>query len=325
MKAITIAEGGGGPEVLKVADLAVSKPKDRELLIQVKAAGINRSDILSRKHPDTYGGAAGKTIVPGLEVAGVIKEVGKNAEKYQVGDQVCALVTSGGYAEEVVVNEAQVLPIPSGLNYIEAAALPEVIFTVWFNVFQQAQIQKGEKLLIHGGTSGIGIMGLQMAKALGILTYATAGTDKKVQFLTNLGVDHAINYKNEDFEQVFKDEEIDVILDMVGGDYTQKNLNILAKNGRLSYINGMKGLKPQINLWTIMSKQLQLTGSLLKPQPEEVKSKIADEVLKNLWPLFENKTIKPVIHKTFSLEQAADAHRLMESSDHIGKIVLKVE
>ncbi|HEA30222.1 MAG TPA: NAD(P)H-quinone oxidoreductase [Leeuwenhoekiella sp.] len=324
MKAIQVSKGGG-PEVLQVAEVKLQKPAPDEVLISVKAAGVNRSDVLTRQHPDTYGGANGKKVIPGLEVAGIIKEVGNKVTTRKVGDSVCALITVGGYAEEVVVNEKLTLPIPKDFSFAEAASLPEVIFTVWFNVFQQAKIKKGEKLLIHGGTSGIGIMGLQMAKALGMPTYSTAGTDEKVHFLTDMGVNQAINYKKRDFEEVFKDEKIDVILDMVGGEYTQKNLDILAKNGRLAYINGMNGLKPEINLWTIMSKNLILTGSLLKPQSIEVKAKIAKEVQETIWPLLEDKSIKPIIHKTFPLAEAADAHRLMESSDHIGKIVLLVE
>ena len=323
MKAIQIKKGGG-PEVLELVDIASKSPAENEVVISVKAAGINRSDIMTRQHPDTYGGG-GKNIIPGLEVAGIIKEVGSKVTGSRVGDKVCALITGGGYAEEVVVNEKLTLPVPKDFSFVEAASLPEVVFTVWFNIFQQAKLKKGEKLLIHGGTSGIGIMGLQMVKALGMPTYSTAGTDEKVRFLTDLGVDHAINYKKLDFAEVFKDEKIDVIMDMVGGDYTQKNLDILSKNGRLCYINGMNGLKSEINLWTIMSKNLILTGSLLKPQSIAVKAKIAQEVHQTIWPLLDDKTIKPVIHKTFPLEKAADAHRLMESSDHIGKIILMIE
>lgn len=257
MKAIQIKKGGG-PEVLELVDIAGKSPAEDEVVISVKAAGINRSDIMTRQNPDTYGG--GGKIIPGLEVAGIIKEVRSKVTGSKVGDTVCALLTSGGYAEEVVVNEKLTLPVPKDFSFTEAASLPEVVFTVWFNVFQQAKLKKGEKLLIHGGTSGIGIMGLQMAKALGMPTYSTAGNDEKVKFLTDMGVDHAINYKKKDFAEVFKDEKIDVILDMVGGDYTQKNLDILAENGRLCYINGMNGLKPEINLWTIMSKNLALAG-----------------------------------------------------------------
>ena len=324
MKAIQISQAGG-PEVLQLVDISDVTARDHEVLIQVKAAGVNRSDILSRKNPDTYGGAQGEKIIPGLEVSGIIEAIGEQVTSRKVGDKVCALITSGGYAETVAVDERQTLPIPNGLTFAEAASLPEVIFTVWFNVFQQAKIQKDEKLLIHGGTSGIGMMGLQMAKALGITTYSTAGTDEKVDFLKNMGIDHVLNYKKKDFSNIFRDEKIDVILDMVGGEYTQKNLEILAKNGRLCYINGMNGLQPEINLWTIMSKQLILTGSLLKPQPVEVKAQIAREVEQKIWPILKDKRIKPVIHQTFPLGQAADAHRLMESSDHIGKIVLMVE
>ncbi|MGB3774424.1 MAG: zinc-binding dehydrogenase, partial [Leeuwenhoekiella sp.] len=212
MKAIQVSKAGGA-EVLKMATVETQKPGDDEVLITVHAAGINRSDIMVRKKPDTYGGAQGEKIIPGLEVAGVIKAIGAGVTTHQVGDEVCTLIKQGGYAEEVVASAQLTLPIPQGLSFIEAASLPEVIFTVWFNIFQQAKIKKGERLLIHGGTSGIGIMGLQMAKALGISTFSTAGTDGKVDFLTNLGVDHAINYKEKEFSEVFKNEDINVILD----------------------------------------------------------------------------------------------------------------
>lgn len=320
MKAIIISKAGG-PEVLQIQEVKAKAPQDDEVLIRVKAAGVNRSDILTRQNPDAYGGAIAAALIPGLEIAGEIVEKGKNT-KAAIGDKVCALIPGGGYAEYVTVDEKLTLPIPKGLTFVEGASLPEAIFTVWFTVFQQAHIQKGEKLLIHGGTSGVGIMGLQMAKALGINTYTTVGSQKKVKFLENLHVGTVLNYKEAAFETRFKDEKIDVILDMVGGDYTYKNLDILNYKGRLVYINGMKGIHPQINLWTIMSKQLILTGSLLKPQSIAVKHAIAEEVKEKVWPLIESGAIKPIIYETFPLEKAADAHRLMESSQHIGKIIL---
>lgn len=323
MKAIQITKAGG-PEVLKMQDVERPRPSADEVLIKVKASGVNRSDVISRKNPGTDDKGNTKVLIPGLEVAGGIVEVGDKVTKKKVGDQVCALIASGGYAEYVVVHEEVCLPVPHGLSMEEAASLPETIFTVWFNVFQQARLQLGEKLLIHGGTSGIGTMGLQMAKALGCPTYTTAGTDKKVDFLNDNGFGKAINYKKEAFEEVFKDEKIDVILDMVGGDYTQKNLEILNHKGRLAYINAMKSKTPEINLTTIMSKNLILTGSFLKPKPLSVKAKIAKEVHQTIWPFLEAKKIKPIIYKTFPLDQASEAHWLMESSDHIGKILLTI-
>ena len=242
-----------------------------------------------------------------------------------MGDHICALVPGGGYSTELCIDARVCLPVPKGLDFVEAASLPEVLFTVWFNIFQQAHIRKGEGLLIHGGTSGIGVMGLQVAQALGIHTFTTVGSQEKLDFIKENNFGKVINYKKTDFEKEFKDEKIDVILDMVGGDYTQKNLNLLAKNGRLQYINGMKSLSPTINLWTIMSKQIKLSGSLLKPQSNEVKAKIASELLDNVWPLIEEQRIKPIVYKTFRLQNAGEAHQLMDSSAHIGKIVLTIE
>ncbi len=324
MKAIIISKAGG-PEVLKIEDVESKEPGDNEIVIKVKAAGVNRSDILTRKNPDAYGSGLDKAIIPGLEVAGEIIKTGSKVATRKIGDRVCALIPAGGYAEYVTIHENLSLPIPGELNYVEAASLPETVFTVWFNVFQQAYLKKGEKLLIHGGTSGVGAMGLQMAKAMGIKTYTTVGSAKKISFLEDRELGTVINYKEQNFEEIFKDEKIDVILDMVGGDYTQKNLEILNNKGRLVYINGMNGITPKINLWTIMSKRLILTGSLLKPQSIEVKSKIAKEVEEQIWPLLSSKAIKPVVNKTFPLEEAGKAHSLMESSEHIGKIVLTID
>ena len=324
MKAVHITKAGG-PEVLKLIETQRPQPQNTQVLIKVKAAGVNRSDVVTRKNPNSYGKETEETIIPGLEVSGVIVEIGANVTDKTIGDKVCALIASGGYAEYVAVESSHCLPLPDGINLIDAAAIPETVFTVWFNVFQLGKLQPGEKLLIHGGTSGIGTMGLQMAKALGSIVYGTVGSDKKQDFLNEMHLGTVINYKKEAFEEVFKDEKIDVILDMVGGDYTQKNLDILNKKGRLININGMKSNEVTINLRTIMSKNLILTGSFLKPQSSEVKTKIAEEVEKKIWPLFHNKKIVPVIYKTFPLENAADAHRLMESSEHIGKILLTMD
>jgi len=324
MRAIHITKSGG-PEVLKLKETPKPKLEKNQVLIKVKAAGINRSDIVTRKNMNTYGNGSTETIIPGLEVSGVITEIGDTVSDKKIGDEVCALVSSGGYAEYVAVESSHCLPIPAGISLTDAAAIPETVFTVWFNVFHLANLQPEEKLLIHGGTSGIGTMGLQMAKALGSQIYTTAGSDKKIDFLNKMNLGKAINYKKEAFEEVFKDEKIDVILDMVGGDYTQKNLEILNKKGRLININGMNSMEATINLRSIMSKNLVFTGSFLKPQSADVKTQIAKEVEKNIWPLFKSEKIHPVIYKKFPLEDAAEAHKLMESSEHIGKILLTMD
>ena len=324
MKAIHITKSGGA-EVLQLKETPKPKPAKNQVLIKVKAAGVNRSDVITRQNTATYGKGSPQTLVPGLEVSGEITEIGSAVTDKKVGDKVCALIADGGYAEYVAVDSSHCLPVPEGISLTDAAAIPETVFTVWFNVFMHGRLQRGEKLLIHGGTSGIGTMGLQMAKAWGCETYSTAGTAEKVDFLKKMGVDHVLNYKDESFEEVWKEEKIDVILDMVGGDYTQKNLDILNKKGCLVYINGMKSMEVNLNLRVIMAKNLVLTGSFLKPQTADVKTKIAHEVEKNIWPMFQSKEIHPVIYKTFPLAEAADAHRLMESSDHIGKILLTVD
>lgn len=324
MKAIHITKSGG-PEVLQLLETPVPKVEKNQVLIKVKAAGVNRSDVITRQNMDTYGKGITETIIPGLEVSGKIVEIGANVNGKKIGDEVCALIASGGYAEYVAVDSSHCLSVPEGISLTDAAAIPETVFTVWFNVFHLGKLQKGEKLLIHGGTSGIRTMGLQMAKALGCEIYTTAGSDEKVAFLNKLKLGTVINYKKDAFEEVLKAEKIDVILDMVGGEYTQKNLEILNKKGRLIYINGMKSMDATINLRTIMSKNLTVTGSFLKPQSAEVKTQIAKEVEKNIWPLFHSKQIHPIIYKTFPLAEAAEAHRLMEKGDHIGKIILTVQ
>lgn len=321
MQGIHITESGG-PEVLHLQETPNPSPEKNQVLLKVKAAGVNRSDVITRQNTATYGKGSPQSLIPGLEVSGVIEETGAEVTDKKIGDEVCALITDGGYAEYVAVDSSHCLPIPEGISLEDAAALPETTFTVWFNVFMHGKLQPGEKLLIHGGTSGIGTTGLQMAKAWGCKTYATVGTEEKVEFLKNLGVDHVLNYKKESFEEVWKEEKIDVILDMVGGDYTQKNLDLLNKKGRLVYINGMKNMNVNINLRIIMAKNLVLTGSFLKPQTADVKAEIAQQVEKNIWPLFQSGAIQPIIEKKFPLADAAEAHRLMESSEHIGKILL---
>ena len=323
MKAIFITQAGG-PEVLQLQETEKPSPQEHEVLLKIKAAGVNRSDILTRENPDAYGDDLPSAKIPGLEVSGVIKAIGSQVSNFKIDDKVCALVAGGGYAEYICVDERLCLPIPEGLSFVEAASLPEVIFTVWFNLFQKANLKSEEKLLIHGGTSGVGVMGLQIAKALGIETFATAGSSKKIEFLKNIGVSKAINYKDEDFQEVLKDEKLDVILDMVGGDYTNKNLKLLQPKGRLVNINAMKSAEVTIDLWQVISKNISLTGSLLKPQPIDVKAKIAQEIKAEVWPLFTSEEIKPVIYKKFPLSKANEAHKLMETSNHIGKIILEV-
>ncbi len=324
MKAIHITEAGG-PEVLKIRETQRPTLSKNQVLIKVKAAGLNRSDLITRKNPTNHGENYKEIIIPGLEVSGKIVEIGEAVLDKYIGTNVCALISSGGYAEYVAVDSSHCLPIPDGISLTDSASLPETVFTIWFNVFHLGKLQPDEKLLIHGGSSGIGIMGLQMAKAWGSNVYSTVGTDRKLDFLNEMNLGKTINYKKEAFELIFKNEKIDVILDMVGGDYTQKNLDILNSKGRLININGMKSNEVNIDLRTIMSKNLLLTGSFLKPQPIEVKSQIARDVEKNIWPLFKSKKIQPVIYKTFPLENASDAHRLMESSEHIGKILLTID
>ena len=324
MRAIHITKSGG-PEVLKIQETPIPKLEKNQVLIKVKAAGVNRSDIITRQNIEAYGKRSTATLIPGLEVSGVIAELGKDVKNLNLGDKVCALIASGGYAEYVAVDSSHCLSVPDRISLTDAAAMPETVFTVWFNVFHLANLQPGEKLLIHGGTSGIGTMGLQMGKAWGAKVFTTAGSEDKIKFLNKMNLGKAINYKKEAFEKVLKDEKIDVILDMVGGDYTQKNLEILNTQGRLVYINGMKSTDVNINLRTVMSKNLTLTGSFLKPQTDSVKTQIAKEVEKNIWPMFKSGEIRPIIYKIFKFENAAEAHKLMESSDHIGKILLTMD
>lgn len=324
MKAIHITKSGS-PEVLEFQETPRPIPEKNQVLIKVTAAGINRSDVITRENVETYGNSSSQTTIPGLEVSGVIEEIGTEIRDKKVGDNVCALIPDGGYAEYVAVDSSHCLLIPKGVSLEDAAGIPETVFTVWFNVFMMGRLQPGEKLLIHGGTSGIGTMGLQMAKAWGCETYTTVGSEDKVDFLKKMGVDHVINYKEQAFEEVWKDEKIDVILDMIGGDYTLKNLAIFNQKGRLIFINGMQNVETTINILTIMGKSLTITGKFLKTQPAEVKTQIAQEVEKNIWPMFDSKKIHPVIYKKMPLAEAADAHRLMESNKHIGKILLTMD
>ncbi|TFF40842.1 NAD(P)H-quinone oxidoreductase [Mucilaginibacter psychrotolerans] len=324
MKAIIITRPGG-PEVLQLADRPTPTYSANEVLIKVMAAGINRPDVFQRKGNYPPPDGAPKDI-PGLEIAGIVAQVGAGVSRWKVGDKVCALVIGGAYAEYCPAPEGQCLPIPANLTFAEAASLPETFFTVWSNVFDRAGLQPGESLLVHGGSSGIGVTAIQMAKALGSTVYVTAGSDEKCKFCEDQGADKAINYKSEDFadalQQLSNSKGVDVILDMIGGDYTPKNISSLANDGRLVMINAMKGSKVEINLSEVMRKRLVITGSMLRSREVTFKTAIAQKLEEHVWPLLASGQIKPIIYKTFPADEAAKAHELMESSEHMGKIVI---
>ncbi|MFT5439964.1 MAG: NADPH2:quinone reductase [Alphaproteobacteria bacterium] len=325
MTAIEIVEPGG-PDVLQPTRRTVPTPEDHEVLIKVAAAGVNRPDVMQRK--GQYPPPKGASDIPGLEIAGTIVAVGTGVSDWREGDQVCALVTGGGYAEYCVAPAAQCLVIPHGLSNIEAAAVPETFFTVWDNVFTRGQLKEGETLLVHGGSSGIGTTAIQLACARGAEVIVTAGTAEKCAACEALGAKRAINYRDEDFVEIVKEvtggKGVDVVLDMVGGDYTIRNLNALGQGGRLVQIAVQNGTKAEIALHLIMIKQLVLTGSTLRARPIAAKAEIADALREHAWPLIAQGKVKPLIHKTFSLDDASKAHALMDTSAHIGKIVLTV-
>ncbi len=323
MRAVEIVKPGG-PEVLKAVERALPTPKANEILVKVAAAGVNRPDVLQRT--GNYAVPPDASDLPGLEIAGEVVACGATVKRWKVGDKICALAHGGGYAEYCVVPEVQALPVPKGLSMAEAASLPETFFTVWSNVYDRAGLQPGEMLLVHGGSSGIGVTAIQLASAMGNRVIATAGSDEKCAACVKLGAVKAINYKTQDFEAEVKaatgGKGVDVILDMVGGDYVPKELKCLADEGRLVFIAFLRGPKTELDINEVMRRRLKLTGSTLRPRPIEFKGKIAASLREKVWPLIEAGKIKPVIYKTFKLEQAADAHRLMESSKHIGKLVL---
>lgn len=320
MKAIVITRYGA-PEVLKLQEYPTPEISGDEVLIEVKSAGLNRSDVFQRE--GNYPAPAGvATEIPGLEVSGTIIKCGPNVVDFTVGDRVCALLAGCGYSEYVSVREGQCLPIPGDLSFPEAASLPETIFTVWSNVFQRGNLQPGETLLIHGGNSGIGITGIQIAKALGSQVIVTVGSDEKGQKCLELGADSYINYRTQNFETELQDKGIDVILDMIGGDYLSKNINILNPEGRLVHINAVDGSRVDLDIWKVMTKRLTITGSTLRSRAYEFKKKLAKEIQKNVWPLIESKRFRPVIFKTFPFSEAAEAHRLLEDGSHTGKIIL---
>jgi putative PIG3 family NAD(P)H quinone oxidoreductase len=326
MKAIEIAKPGG-PEVLKLVERPVPQPKANEILIKVAAAGVNRPDVLQRS--GNYPVPPDASDLPGLEVAGEVAAVASSVEAFKPGDKVCALVHGGGYAEYCVAPEVTALPVPKGWTLIEAASLPETFFTVWANVYDRARLAPGESLLVQGGTSGIGVSAIQMAKATGNRVFATAGSDEKCAACLRLGADKAINYRTQDFAAEIKaatgGKGVNVILDMVGGDYVPKELKSLADDGRLVFIAFLRGHKSELDINEVMRRRLTLSGSTLRPRPVEFKGQLARNLRENIWPLIEAGKIRPEIYKTFPLANAAEAHRLMESSQHIGKIVLTVQ
>ncbi|GEP08792.1 NAD(P)H-quinone oxidoreductase [Methylobacterium gnaphalii] len=318
-------EGSGGPEVISVETVPVPKPGPGQVLIEVVAAGVNRPDVMQRQ--GLYPPPKGATEVPGLEIGGRIVALGEGVSGLREGDEVCALVISGGYAEFAVAEAGQVLPKPASLSLVEAAALPETVFTVYSTVIQRGRLKKGERFLVHGGSSGIGTTAIQIAKQHGATVYATAGSAEKCRFCEELGADAAVDYREADFAEEIKrltdGKGVDVILDMVGAAYLSKNIASLAVEGRLVQIAFMKGYKAEsVNLTPIMLKRLTITGATLRAQPKENKAAIADELREKVWPLIEAGKIKPIVHETFPLEDAAKAHALMESSAHLGKIML---
>ena len=316
----------GGPEQLKIAQRPVPKPGDAEVLVRVAAAGVNRPDVMQRQ--GRYPPPAGASDLPGLEIAGEIAALGPQVTSLSIGDKVTALLPGGGYAGYAIAAAPLCLRVPAGMSMVEAAALPETSFTVWTNLFDRGRCKAGETVLIHGGTSGIGTTAIQLAAAWGARVFATAGSDDKARACERLGAVRGINYRTEDFVEVMRGETagkgVDVTLDMVAGSYVARNLEIAALEGRIVVISLLGGSKAEVNMGMILTKRLTLTGSTLRSRTVAQKAEVADAVRKNVWPLLAAGRVRPVIHATFPLAQAAEAHRLMETSNHIGKIVLTV-
>ncbi|WP_025310996.1 NAD(P)H-quinone oxidoreductase [Roseicyclus elongatus] len=323
MRAIEISEPGG-PEVLTPCTRPIPVPQAGQILIEVDHAGVNRPDALQRA--GQYAPPPGASDLPGLEASGRIAAVGPDVTRWRVGDAVCALLPGGGYAEYVVTHQDHALPVPQGMGMAEAAALCETFFTVWSNVFMRGGLKAGERFLVHGGSSGIGTTAIQLANHFGARVFATAGSDEKCAACTKLGAERAINYRDEDFVEVLKAEGgANLILDMVGGDYLPRNVKTLAEDGRLVQIAFLQGPKVALNFALVMVKRLTITGSTLRPQSDAAKAEIAAQLAEQVWPLLDAGRIAPVMDSTFALEDAAEAHARMESSGHIGKIVLKVK
>jgi NADPH:quinone reductase len=316
----------GAPDVLVPVDRPMPVPAAGEVLIKVAAAGVNRPDILQRlgKYPPP----AGASDIPGLEVSGTIEAVGADVGGFHKGDRICALLAGGGYAEYCVAPAPQCLPVPRRVDVVDAAGLPETFFTVWTNVFERGRLQRGESLLVHGGSSGIGTTAIQLARAFGARVFATAGSDKKCAACERLGAERAINYRTGDFVAAVLDATggtgVDVVLDMVGGDYFPRNIEVLGTGGRLVQIATLRGSKAEIVLPVVMQRRLTITGSTLRARSIAEKGAIARALRQHVWPLLDEGQVKPVIYRTFPLAEAAEAHRLLESGEHIGKVLLTV-
>jgi len=322
MKAVEITKAGG-PEVLQLCDRPMPVAGCGEVVIQVAYAGVNRPDALQRA--GLYNPPATASDLPGLEAAGKVLALGDGVANLSIGDQVCALLPGGGYAEFVATPAAHCLPVPAGLTLKQAACLPETFFTVWSNVFMRGGLIGGERFLVHGGSSGIGTTAIQLARAFGARVFTTAGSDEKCAACLALGADQAINYRDEDFVEIIRAMGgADLILDMVGGSYMQRNIKALANDGRLVQIAFLQGPKAELNMIEVMTRRLTMTGSTLRPQSDLAKAKIADQLRNKVWPLLTAGIVAPVMDQEFALADAADAHRRMETSEHIGKIVLRV-
>ena len=325
MRVVEISQFGG-PEVLRIAERPVPVPGSGEVLIKVSAAGVNRPDVIQRY--GKYAPPPGASDIPGLEVSGHIAGRGPGVVQWQEGDAVCALLAGGGYAEYCAAPQSQCLRPPGRVSLVEAAAIPETFFTVWTNVFERGRLQRSEAILIHGGSSGIGTTAIQLARAFGARVFATAGTDEKCAACQSLGAELAVNYRTTDWVQAVRDATngsgVEMVLDIVGGDYVARNLDVLAVEGRLVQIAFLKSSRVELDLMQVMRRRLTITGSTLRPRSPEEKGAIARQLAEHVWPLLENGTVKPIIFAEFPLERAGDAHRLMEESRHIGKIVLTV-
>jgi putative PIG3 family NAD(P)H quinone oxidoreductase len=325
MKAICITEPGG-PAVLRVIDVPVPRPGPSQVLIRVAAAGVNRPDLLQRL--GSYPVPPGASPLPGLEAAGEVVAVGSDVTRWRAGDAVMALTHGGGYAEFCVADGGHCLPVPAGLSFVEAAAIPETFFTVWYNVFTRCRLTGGETFMVHGGSSGIGSTAIQLARAHDCIVLTTAGSDEKCRFCKQLGADRAFNYNSEDWQAGVREATggrgVDVLLDMVAGPYTQKNLESLARDGRCAIIGFLKGPRADVDLRIVLTNRLTITGSTLRPQTVAEKARIAADVERNVLPLLESGRVRPIIHAAFPLDAADAAHELMESSRHMGKIVLEI-
>ena len=321
-----VAAAAGAADVMHIATGPLPSIGESEVLIKVEFAGVNRPDVAQRS--GSYAPPPGASPIMGLEVSGTVAAVGATVTQWKTGDAVCALTPGGGYAEYCAAPAAHCLPVPSGLSMLEAAGVPENFFTVWVNTFDTCKLKAGESLLVHGGSSGIGLTAIQLAKAFGATVFTTVGNDEKLTFCKNIGADHVFNYKTQDWASeifsVTQKKGVNVILDMVGGSYIEKNLRSLALEGRYCFIAFLEGGKAEIDFRPLMMKRQTITGSTLRARPDAQKSAIAVSLREKVWPLLEAKKVKPVIHKTFALDEIVEAHRLMESSAHIGKIMLKV-